>query len=72
MDFSNPAILLSGLFIGVIGLALLMYGKKALEPKCIGIGLAMCIYPYFISSLLLLWAVTGACLLAVYFLPRSG
>lgn len=72
MDFSNPASVLSGLFIGVMGLALLMYGKKALEPKCIGAGLAMCIYPYFISSLLLLWAVTGACLLAVYFLPRSA
>jgi hypothetical protein len=72
MDFSNPAIMISGLFIGIVGLALFMYGKKAMEPNCLGIGLAMCVYPYFVTSLVALWAIAGVCLLAVCFLPRSG
>ena len=72
MSLSDPYLLISGLLIGLIGMALLMYGKKSLEPKCICVGLAMCIYPYFVGSLLLLWTIAGLCLAAVYFLPRSG
>ena len=72
MDFSNPAVLISGLLIGLIGVGVLMYGKKSMEPKCIGIGIALCVYPYFISSVLLLWAIAAACVAALYFLPRSG
>ena len=72
MNLSNPSVLFSGLFIGLIGLGLLMYGKKSMEPKCIGFGLAMCIYPYFITSLLVMWALAALCVAGVYYLPRSG
>jgi hypothetical protein len=72
MNFSDPGIFISGLLIGLIGMGILMYGKKTTEPKCIGIGLAMCVYPYFVTSLLLLWVLAGACMVGVYMLPRSG
>lgn len=72
MDFSNPYVLVSGLFIGLIGMGLLMYGKKSMEPKCIGIGLAMCVYPYFVTSLVLMWLLAAMCVAGVYYLPRAG
>ena len=72
MDLSNPYILLSGLFIGLIGMGLLMYGKKVMEPKCIGIGIAMCVYPYFVTSVVLMWLLAAACLAIVYYLPRTA
>jgi hypothetical protein len=72
MNLSDPAVFISGVLIGLIGMALFMYGKKAIEPKCIGIGLAMCVYPYFISSVLIMWVLAGACLAGVYLLPRSS
>ena len=72
MDFSNSYLLVSGLIIGAIGVGILMYGKKAMDLKCIGIGLAMCVYPYFVTSMVLLWLIAAACVAGLYLLPRSG
>jgi hypothetical protein len=57
------------MFIGAIGAGLFIYGKKAERLKCILIGVLMCVYPYFVSSLLLMWAIAGLCLAGAYFLP---
>lgn len=70
MDFSNPALLFSGLFISVIGMGLFLYGKKAQEIKCLGAGIALCVFPYFVTSLLLMWVLAGACLAGAFLLPR--
>ena len=73
MDFlSNPYTLISGLFIGTIGVGMFIYGKKAMEPKCIGLGIAMCVYPYFVTSIALMWVLALACMAAAYFLPRTA
>ncbi|MCA9294342.1 MAG: hypothetical protein KDA20_11065 [Phycisphaerales bacterium] len=70
MDLSNPAVLMSAMFIGVLGLGVFIYGKRQSDLKCLGVGLALCIFPYFVSSLIVLWATTGACLGALFLLPR--
>lgn len=70
MDLSNPYLLVSGLLIGLVGMGLFMYGKKAQEPKCLGMGIAMCVFPYFVHSILLMWAIAALCMAGVYFLPR--
>jgi hypothetical protein len=62
MDLSNPASLISGLLVGLVGMALLMYGKKQQRALPALAGLTLCVVPYFIASLLVLWVVTGACL----------
>ncbi len=62
MDLGNPALLISGLFIGVVGAAVFMYGKKQCNLRCLAVGAALCIYPYFVSSLLLLWRIAAGCL----------
>lgn len=62
MDFGNPYTLVSGLFLGVVGMALFMYGKKQTDFRCIAAGVALCVVPYFIGSLLVLWLVSAGLL----------
>ena len=68
MDFSHPGLFISGVLIGLAGLAVFMYGKRGLNLKCMGIGLGLAIFPYFVHSLLVMWliaavAAAGLCLL---------
>lgn len=60
MLFDSPAVLFSGLFIGLLGGALFLYGKKAERPAPLAVGLGMCALPMLVHSLALLWAITGA------------
>lgn len=71
MDLSNPAALFSGLVIGVIGMGLFVYGKKQTNLKCLLTGGALCVFPYFVSSVLLLWLITAACLGGLYAMSRG-
>lgn len=61
MDFDNPAVLFSGLFIGLVGMVLFMYGKKQHNLRCLVGGLAMCVFPYFVTSLALTWILAALC-----------
>lgn len=56
LDF-NPYSLLAGFVFSMIGLGAFNYGRKLdlWQPK--SIGLALMIYPYFISNRWLLWGV---------------
>lgn len=72
MDMSNPAVLLSGLVISMVGLGIFMHGRKMEELKSLGIGLAMMVFPMFIHSVLLMWAIAGLCVAGMYFGPRSA
>lgn len=71
MDLSNPWVLFSGLFIGAIGAGLFMYGRKAESPRCLFAGVALCIMPYFVSSLIVLWLLTAGTLGGLYALARN-
>ena len=72
MDFGNPWAFISGAIIGLIGTALFIYGRKAEEPKCLGAGIAMCVFPMFVPSLIVMWLMAGLCMFGVYALPRSN
>ena len=67
MDMTN--LMLSMLF-GTIGMGFLMYGKKAAQLVPIGVGVALIVCPYFISSAAVMLIVCVA-LMAVPFLVRS-
>jgi len=69
MEIPGMGLLFSGLLIGTVGVGMFIYGKKRPEPKCMLIGIAMCVYPYFVSSLALMWVIAVACMAAVYMLP---
>ncbi len=70
MDFDHPASLISGLIIGLLGMGIFIYGKKQSNLRCIGVGLAMCIFPYFITGLVAMWLCAGACLGAIWGLGK--
>lgn len=72
MDFGNPWAFASSAIIGLVGTALFIYGKKAEEPKCLGAGIAMCVFPMFIPSLIVMWLMAALCMLGVYALPRAN
>ncbi|MBC7773663.1 MAG: hypothetical protein H7210_14305 [Pyrinomonadaceae bacterium] len=57
MDFGDPWKLISALVIGLIGFMVLNHGRKEGEVKVLATGLLLCIYPYFVASLLMLWLV---------------
>lgn len=61
MDLDHPAVLFSGLFIGMLGMAMFIYGKKQQNIRLLAGGLAMCIFPYFVTSLALTWILAALC-----------
>lgn len=72
MDFDHPWALFSGLIIGCIGMVIFMYGKKQVNLKALAIGGVLCVFPYFVTSLLAMWLITGACLGGLYLSSRDG
>jgi hypothetical protein len=71
MDLGNPWVLFSGLIIGAVGFVLFVYGKKQANYKCLFTGLVLCIFPYFVSSLLAMWLITAGCLGGLYAMTRN-
>jgi len=62
------AVLLWGLFFGSIGLGFFIYGRKQRAVVPMICGLALMVFPYFVSNTILL-VVIGAVLIAIpYFL----
>jgi len=60
--------LLWGLLFGSIGLAFFIYGRKQKAVVPLVCGLALMVFPYFVSNMLLLVGI-GAILIAIpYFL----
>ena len=72
MNLSDPGLLFSGFFISMIGLALFVYGKKMDKMQHLGAGLAMMVFPIFVSSLLWMWVIAAACVAGVFFLPDGS
>ncbi len=66
MDFDKPWLLMSGIAIGLVGFGLLVYGKKQSSLRFMTVGLAMCVFPYFVTSLAVMWIGAGSSLAALY------
>jgi len=65
----NESWLLWGLLFGSIGLGFFVYGKKQRRIVPLVCGLALMIFPYFVSSIILL-VVIGITLVAVPYFVR--
>jgi hypothetical protein len=66
----TPAYLFGAIVFGLAGLAAFRYGRKNEQPRAVWIGLALMLYPYFVSNTVLLYAV-GALLCAALYLGRG-
>ena len=66
MDTSS---LLWGLLFGSIGLGFLVYGRKQKRVVPLLCGLALIVYPYFVSNTILL-VILGVALMAIPYFVR--
>ncbi|MCC6661984.1 MAG: hypothetical protein IT437_14000 [Phycisphaerales bacterium] len=72
MDLSHPWLLMSGFLIGSAGFLLLLRGKRELDVPSMVAGLTLCVFPYFVGSMLVLWLGTAACLGGLYAWTRTS
>lgn len=70
MDLGNPWALFSGLFVGLVGMFLFNHGRKELDFRTLSAGVVMCIYPYFVGSLVVLWMIFAAIMAGLYALNK--
>jgi hypothetical protein len=64
--------LLASMLIGSVGLGLLIYGKKQLRVPQIVVGIALLVYPYFVSNVLLMLGIAVAAIGALWGAIRLG
>jgi hypothetical protein len=58
--------LVVGFIAGVFGMAYFVYGKRQTKITAMIAGVMLCVYPYFIDSLLWLCVVGGLLLIAPF------
>jgi hypothetical protein len=68
----SPLAIFSAIFIGLIGMALFIYGKKQAQAAPLLTGVALCVFPYFVTSIVLMWLITAACLGGLYYIARHA
>jgi len=68
-QLSSTAVLIWGIIFGSIGAGFAIYGKKqkAIVPLCVGI--ALCVFPYFIANVYVLVGI-GVVLVAIPYFVR--
>jgi len=67
----DGTILLVSLIFGMVGMGMLLYGKKAGQLLPIGAGLGLMVVPYFIPNLIAMLAVCSV-LTALPLVVRQG
>lgn len=72
MDFGSPASLISGLIIGSLGMAFLLFGKKQGHVPALIAGIVMSGETFVIHSILLQWVVAIACMAGLYAISKRG
>jgi hypothetical protein len=65
----NTATLLWGVIFGSIGAGFFVYGKRQGAPVPLLCGIALCVFPYFVSNSWLM-VVVGAALMAIPYFVR--
>jgi len=64
----NAAMIMWSVLFGAIGMGYFVYGKRqrAIVPLCIG--MALCVFPYFVASVTVLIVVGAILVLVPYFI----
>jgi hypothetical protein len=68
----DPTLLFLSLIIGGAGFVLLVYGKKQSRMPQLIAGLALMVYPYFVSTVLMTLVVGVAIVAALWIAVRAG
>lgn len=69
-ELGSTAVLIWGIIFGSIGAGFVIYGKKqkAIVPLCVGV--ALCVFPYFVANVYVL-VVVGVLLMAIPYFVRG-
>ncbi len=69
-ELGSTAVLMWGLLFGSIGVGFFIYGRKqkAVVPLCVGV--ALCVFPYFIANVYVL-VLVGVALMAIPYFVRG-
>jgi hypothetical protein len=69
-ELGSTAVLMWGLLFGSIGVGFFIYGRKqkAVVPLCVGV--ALCVFPYFIADVYVL-VLVGVVLMAIPYFVRG-
>lgn len=69
-ELGSTAVLMWGMFFGSIGVGFFIYGRKqkAIVPLCVGV--ALCVFPYFIANVYAL-VLVGVVLMAIPYFVRG-
>jgi len=68
-EIDSTAVLLWGMFFGAIGFGYFLYGKKQKAIIPLGVGIVLCVFPYFIANVYAL-VIVGVILMAIPFFVR--
>lgn len=71
MDLNANA-LLASLFIGSVGFVSFAYGKKQRRLPQMLVGFALMAFPYFVSSVPLMFGIAAGLLVALWLMIRFG
>jgi len=68
-EVGSTAVLIWGILFGLIGVGFFIYGRKqkAVVPLCVGV--ALCVFPYFIANVYAL-VLVGVVLMAIPYFVR--
>jgi len=65
----DTATIMWAMLFGAVGVGFIMYGRKQRAAMPLMSGVALCIFPYFITNVYLL-VITGAALMALPYFVR--
>jgi hypothetical protein len=68
----SPSGIVIGVFVGLIGLGLLTYGRKEVRVPHMVVGLILLVYPYFVGNWIAVLAIAAALIGALAFVSRLG
>jgi len=68
-EMDSTAVLLWGMLFGAIGFGYFLYGKKQKAIIPLGVGIVLCVFPYFIANVYAL-VIVGVILMAIPFFVR--
>lgn len=72
MDLSSSSSLVASLLVGSVGLGLFLYGRRLQRMPQITVGLAMMVYPYFVTGIVPMLGVCGVLLGGLWFTGRGA
>ncbi len=70
MDLGSPWAMFSAVIIGLVGMVFFQYGRKSPDFRCLGAGIAMFVYPMFVTTLWLMWLIFIAICGTIYAMSK--